>query len=504
MVTLRISRYYSAHQIFKRRRKKLRREKERLRRFHKLASQSRRRHGSNLTSGPTWSTDLGTDGTDGLLRLVEHYHAQLDPCVLMVIEATSREMRDAIRGDARIWMMACERSAYSSVAIHKVLCRTVRNLVLLDSAATGEEAVCNALFPGLFGCGEMGRTFFGSAHAHALLEVLKALGNKRLARLSRQAVEQLAPTPTSAEPYIGLRKLLHGRRAMLDHSGKLLTEDHTSAMPFVPFMHKPVGLTFMLDVHSLPATAASDARFIRRLSTSMLWMHHADRLEVENEEYDDWMMHGGGVGSDDDDSDYSAPWHSDETYFDELAACNFVGGRPGRPPLGVLIRDDETYLLEIKLLGQLPAARFPSFEEISQERRHIDGEDDAFLQNGLFFSSRVSGRLLRDLYDAGDCYGGRAGALSPGYGGARAVKLYDYWRQNVRRMELTSLPAHLEGWNAVPGLMYTVLVAGLRLDPSGQLFLEDVHMTFAANSGMSQGAFEAQSREMWLAIADQR
>ena len=78
------------------------------------------------------------------------------------------------------------------------------------------------------------------------------------------------------------------------------------------------------------------------------------------------------------------------------------------------------------------------------------------------------------------------------------------WRQNVRRMELTSLPAHLEGWNAVPGLMYTVLVAGLRLDPSGQLFLEDVHMTFAANSGMSQGAFEAQSREMWLAIADQR
>jgi hypothetical protein len=384
------------------------------------------------------------DGTNGLLRLVEHYHAQADPRVLMVIETLSRELCVAVRSDERAWLSR-EHPTHCDVTTRKVLCRTVRGSIL--SPTSSDDALILRLFPGTLGFGEMGRRFMACPLAH----------------LDSSSLDQL----------------LRGRRAMLCHDGRLVT-DAEMDMPRVPFMGDPTGLSFMLDVHSLPAEASQQATFERRLSSPMLWMHHADRLEVENyDELPDW---GGGCGSHDELED-GAPWSSDETYYDELAACNFCAGRPGRRTLELLVREDESYLLEIKSLEIKPLFLPPH----SAMTRH--------LAEGLFFSSRVPGRVLHELYEKGDCYHGRA-LISPGYAGARNVKLYDYWRQNVHRCELAQLPSHLEGWASVPGIKYTVLVAGLRKDNSGRLFLEDVHMSFASNSGMGQGVFEES--ECWM------
>ena len=459
------------------------------------------------------SVDLVTD--EGLNVLLQHHHEQLPPETLALIESLSHELRAAVRSDPHIWLKASENrmADCSRAATCKLLHRTVRSLgpTLSEAARTR----CLSLFGGTLGFGESGQALFEGG-----LDLMRA-----------------ADTPE-------LVKLLDGRRAMLKRSGglieaakrKIVSAPSGSSWPLLV----PDGmerLSFILDVHTLPSSAPPDALFERRLSMCMLWMHNGGRLEVDNDEYEDWLMSGGGSGGSDDEYDeYDA---SDETMYDDLAACNFGTGplSAGRPTLGLLVRRDETLLLEIKLVGQLNDDDDGAGDNGDDDNDDDDNDDDddadadadddadeadddddddaedgqpigwtratppknpGVLDNALFFSSIVSGQTLYELYEAGDCYNGR-GRVAAAPQGGRNVKLYDYWAQNVRKRNLSRLPSHLEeAWGSLPGLKHTFLLAGLRKTEDGQLFLEDVHFSFPSGSGMSKGVFDINPREFWL------
>jgi hypothetical protein len=298
-----------------------------------------------------------------------------------------------------------------------------------------------------------------------------------------------------------LRKLLIGRTPMLHGDGSLICTDPTFA-PTPWLAHAPPeGLSFFLDLASRVSSAES---FSPTVSARMLWMHKANRLEVEN---DDWDPEADWVDDDEDDSGryyrggYSpdpSNWHSDETHFDALAACNFAPGLPGRPSLSLPVRANEVLLIEIKLTGQLEPRKVSATQYKFDASRMENG-----LFDGLFFSRVVTGQTLRGLYDAGDMYdmSTDGASTSPGEqgNGSRTVCLFSYWAENVKKRELSELHSVHDDWYSFPGLKYTSLTAEVRM-ADGMLFVDDVHFTFPSTSGMGQGVFDG-GIELSLPIA---
>lgn len=281
-----------------------------------------------------------------------------------------------------------------------------------------------------------------------------------------------------------LVRLLKAREPMLrgdgsDFCARLGAEPTVAPVPCLRTIHASRELVFFLDVSTRPASGDD---FTRKASARMLWVHRACFLEVENDDWDpeaDWQS---DAADNQEGGRYSpAPdnWHSDETNYDQLAACNFAAGVPGRKTLGLRVRDEEVLLIEIKLAGLLEGP----------------------LVEGLFFSRVVSGQTLRELHEAGDVYGGRA-SISPGYSGSRCVRLFDWWPQNVKKRELSELSPVHEAWHSLPGLKYATLSAGVRVADDGKLFVEDVHYCFPSTSGMGLGIFDGNV-EVDIPIAEQ-
>jgi len=259
-----------------------------------------------------------------------------------------------------------------------------------------------------------------------------------------------------------------------------------------PMPSEIIGITVYLDIS---VRSSPHAPFHRKESVRMLWLRRSFMVDVEN---DDWDPEAG-----EEEQEYN--WHSDPTWFDQLAACNLSGGQPGsRPTLDQRLRDDDELLIEIKLTAQLPERQGrvvshafqhqhnPSSEPLVLHNRVVAPEELG-MHNLLLFARIIPVQKLRALYNQGDVYAAYSDyhGTTPGYNGSVCVRLFNSFKENVPSApELSSVPEALDELWSSPGMQYTEMKAGIEMLPDGTLVLQDVHLTFPSQSIHGGGFFD--------------